>query len=804
MRKLLYPLFTDRYRIIVFLLFVLLSATPLQASGPHDGAASWTRSWYDEFNGTEIDSSKWSEKYYPWGSNDLVGSDAASEGTYADSYLENGNLVLRCRDNPSYPDSGRPYTHGIVHSGYTKGRWKYGYLEIRAKYPAGNRVWPAFWMLGDGWPPEFDIAEYFGSDDRMHMGVYDYNSTWHSANVWGGAQDWHTYALEWGPGYAFWYRDGIRKHSVYSSALPSETMYVLLNSGMRDLSSTQSLPNYYYIDYFRKYDPPSAVINDATLGTGLNQCHYVGTWTTVTNDSRLFFGDRHDSSEVDAYVEVPFNGTRVDAYCWKSPTQGIAGYSIDGGPEEFVDHYSGDYAIKLAWSGTGLQPGLHTLKIRVPGTKNADSSNITLILDRIDVWTAPVCLKGALIGTSGSYHDYGNTKDHVFDGNLGTYFDAPTADGWAGYDFGGETYRITQVRYCPRNGYPARMVGGTFQGANSPDFSDALDLFTITETPLEGVMTEQVISETTDFRYVRYLAPAGGYGNVSEVEFYGVNSSLLSEGQPVSASSYEAGNIPGNGNDGDITSTRWAAVDGSYPQWWRVDLGSVQLIHKAVIYWYNADSRSYQYRIEISDDDVHYTTVVDQTGRTEMGNSEDVFTASARYVRVTITGSSAGWASFWECKVFGPSGESPSFDTEPISEIDAIESFVYRSTLADDAGDPDPTDTLTFSKDTGPDWLLVAPDGTLSGIPGDSDVGENTFTVRVTDTEGLSDTATMTIQVANVYSGTQGLRDLAGFAAQWLESGCVDTPPCNGADLTGDQNVDMIDLKILSENWLFH
>ena len=56
-------------------------------------------------------------------------------------------------------------------------------------------------------------------------------------------------------------------------------------------------------------------------------------------------------------------------------------------------------------------------------------------------------------------------------------------------------------------------------------------------------------------------------------------------------------------------------------------------------------------------------------------------------------------------------------------------------------------DTLAFSKVSGPAWLAVAADGTLSGTPGASDVGLNTFTVRVTDSAGASADATLAITV---------------------------------------------------------
>ena len=94
------------------------------------------------------------------------------------------------------------------------------------------------------------------------------------------------------------------------------------------------------------------------------------------------------------------------------------------------------------------------------------------------------------------------------------------------------------------------------------------------------------------------------------------------------------------------------------------------------------------------------------------------------------------------------------------------------------------------------------PDGTLSGTPGDSDVGDNVFIVRATDDGGLSNTATMHINVINTFSGVSGLEDLAGLADQWLATGCTDTPACDGADLDGDGDVNISDLGVLSRRWL--
>lgn len=136
---------------------------------------------------------------------------------------------------------------------------------------------------------------------------------------------------------------------------------------------------------------------------------------------------------------------------------------------------------------------------------------------------------------------------------------------------------------------------------------------------------------------------------------------FLSQNQPVTASSSQAGNDATNGNDGNFT-TRWAANGPVFPSRWRVDLGSNYSLGTVMVYWYDATSRWYQYRIETSIDDVNYVTVVDKTGNTSMSNSSDTFSAVARYVRITVTAcsQSGGYPSFYECLVYGSSAPAIS------------------------------------------------------------------------------------------------------------------------------------------------
>ncbi|MFD0893907.1 DUF3472 domain-containing protein [Luteolibacter ambystomatis] len=92
---------------------------------------------------------------------------------------------------------------------------------------------------------------------------------------------------------------------------------------------------------------------------------------------------------------------------------------------------------------------------------------------------------------------------------------------------------------------------------------------------------------------------------------------------------------------------------------------------------------------------------------------------------------------------------APSFTTDPFSKPGASSGSGYSSTLAGSATDPDSGDVLTYSKVSGPSWLTVAANGMLGGTPMSGNAGTNSFTVRVTDVDGASDDATLTITVTD-------------------------------------------------------
>lgn len=135
-------------------------------------------------------------------------------------------------------------------------------------------------------------------------------------------------------------------------------------------------------------------------------------------------------------------------------------------------------------------------------------------------------LTGFVIGTPGSYNNGGNTREKVFDGDLATFYDAALDGGWPGQDYGGDRWRrLAYLRYSPRSGVAGRMVGGKLQIASVSDtlttFESLETLYTIAAAPTGGVYTTAALNLDRRFRYLRYLPPAGGWGNIAELEAYG-------------------------------------------------------------------------------------------------------------------------------------------------------------------------------------------------------------------------------------------------------------------------------------------
>ena len=90
----------------------------------------------------------------------------------------------------------------------------------------------------------------------------------------------------------------------------------------------------------------------------------------------------------------------------------------------------------------------------------------------------------------------------------------------------------------------------------------------------------------------------------------------------------------------------------------------------------------------------------------------------------------------------------PYFLSAPTTKTDLPAGSPITGSLASNAADWE-IDGLTFSKTSGPAWLAIAPDGTLSGIPPASARGLNSFVVGIADSAGGTNAGTLQVNVIN-------------------------------------------------------
>ncbi|THF83238.1 discoidin domain-containing protein [Cohnella fermenti] len=157
-------------------------------------------------------------------------------------------------------------------------------------------------------------------------------------------------------------------------------------------------------------------------------------------------------------------------------------------------------------------------------------------------------------------------------------------------------------------------------------------------------------------RYVKLtLTNPADFGSANLVDFkvFGEPTNLAL-GKTATASSSETGAPASNGSDGNPTSLWQAAEEGAGPTY-TVDLGAVRRIsYGTQVTWTNSGI-AHQYKIETSMDNIQWNLAADKTGSTSTEQvRSDYFAATARYVRLTVTGLPTGVkAGIYDFKVWG-------------------------------------------------------------------------------------------------------------------------------------------------------
>ena len=234
------------------------------------GASGWgTPIFDDEFTGTSLDTSKWSEGWFSSSPTAISGPVNTLEVDCYDPAqvaVNNGELDLTLtQKSETCTGESRPYATGLI---TTDGKFSYtyGFAEARIWVPGNGSIadWPSFWQDGQSWPNdgELDVLEGLGGQACGHwhgpsggIGIgWNDGSGCSSATYTGG---WHTFAADWTANSITWYYDGQDMGSVTAAqasasgnSLVGEPQYLILGLGAAG-SGTVASPATQRVDYVR-------------------------------------------------------------------------------------------------------------------------------------------------------------------------------------------------------------------------------------------------------------------------------------------------------------------------------------------------------------------------------------------------------------------------------------------------------------------------------------------------------------------------------------------------------------------------
>ena len=231
--------------------------------------------WSDEFNGSALNTGDWTFEIgngnSGWGNNEL--QYYRSENTE----VSNGFLTIEARKEVF---EGKQYTSSRI---ITKDKvdLRYGRIDIKAKLPEGQGIWPALWMLGSnidavGWPAcgEIDIMELVGHVPNEVHGTVHYGppspnnlSTGTSFKLNSGkfSDEFHLFSLVWQENLIQWYVDDqlyfTRNPSDLADTWPfNKDFFFIFNVAVGgnwpgSPNGSTVFPQQMVVDYIRVYQP---------------------------------------------------------------------------------------------------------------------------------------------------------------------------------------------------------------------------------------------------------------------------------------------------------------------------------------------------------------------------------------------------------------------------------------------------------------------------------------------------------------------------------------------------------------------
>ncbi|MEC0331762.1 glycoside hydrolase family 16 protein [Paenibacillus macerans] len=352
--------------------------------------------WQDEFSENKLDTSKWNYElgYYlnddpgtwGWGNAELQHYTNSTQNVF----IQDGKLNIRALNEPkSFPQDPSRYAQYSSGKINTKDHFslKYGRVDFRAKLPAGNGIWPAFWMLPQdnvygSWAAsgEIDVMEARGRLPGTSSGAIHFGGQWPANTHVSGeyhfpegqtiANDFHVYSVVWEEDSIKWYVDGkfffkANRDQWYSAAAPNnpnapfdQPFYLIMNlaiGGNFDGGVTPNpgdIPATLQVDYVRVYKdngggqqnpeepaPPSTIIiGDEVKGlkkTGDDLLFYVNGAT---------FADLHYKVNNGVQLNVAMTGAGNGNY-----TYAVNNLKQGDTVEYFFTYNPGQGALDTPW-----------------------------------------------------------------------------------------------------------------------------------------------------------------------------------------------------------------------------------------------------------------------------------------------------------------------------------------------------------------------------------------------------------------------------------------------------------------------
>jgi hypothetical protein len=229
--------------------------------------------WEEEFDGSSLDLSVWNYETGAsgWGNNESQYYRSGNKN----AELDQGYLRITAKEETHL---GAPYTSARL---TTQGKesFQYGRIDIRAKVPYGQGVWPALWMLGDnfgsaGWPTcgEIDIMELIGGDgynDRTVYGTAHWSNNGSHAEYGGNRSlplgekfndEFHVFSIVWNSSSIKWYVDNSLYHTMNTASLTAfqNKFFFILNIAVEGnwpgpVGPSTQFPQYMLVDYIRVF-----------------------------------------------------------------------------------------------------------------------------------------------------------------------------------------------------------------------------------------------------------------------------------------------------------------------------------------------------------------------------------------------------------------------------------------------------------------------------------------------------------------------------------------------------------------------